>query len=100
MFENFSKQLKMARAALDMSVSTLAETSKVSTVSIIKCEKGDPTINLSIWKVLQHALESEGIEFLNEGGVNIHSKESQEFFISEKNDKFPLGYRRIWNKSL
>ena len=60
-----SKQIKMARAALNWTVADLARESAVSVRTINRLEaNGDPAITPANLKLIISTLESAGIEFI------------------------------------
>jgi DNA-binding XRE family transcriptional regulator len=62
------RQCRMARAALDWSQSDLAAASGVSWRTISRFEKGDEIMPVRV-KALRHALEAEGVLFIDSGSL-------------------------------
>jgi len=60
------RQCRMARAALDWSQSDLAAASGVSWRTISRFEAGEPILPARV-KALRHALEAEGVLFIDSG---------------------------------
>ena len=60
-------QSKMARAALGMGVRELAAAAKVSVDTVARFERGEELKERTI-DAIQHALESAGVEFIDENG--------------------------------
>jgi transcriptional regulator with XRE-family HTH domain len=60
-------QSRMARAALGMGVRELAAAAKVSVDTVARFERGDELKERTI-EAIQRALESAGIEFIDENG--------------------------------
>lgn len=68
-------QIRMARAALDMTVRGLANRAEVAPMTVNRIERGHVSPNRTTMAAIQRALEGAGIEFLNEDGVRIKPKE-------------------------
>ena len=68
-------QLRMARAALDLTVRGLAERAEVAATTVNRIERGHAIPNRTTMAAIQRVLEGAGIEFLNEDGVRIKPKE-------------------------
>jgi DNA-binding XRE family transcriptional regulator len=60
------RQCRMARAALDWSQRDLAKASGVSWRTILRFETGEEIMPVRV-KALRHALEAEGILFIDSG---------------------------------
>jgi transcriptional regulator with XRE-family HTH domain len=60
-------QCRMARAALGLGVRELAAAAKVSSDTVARFERGDELKERTI-EALQRALESAGVEFIDENG--------------------------------
>ena len=66
-------QMRMARAALQLSVRDVAEKAKVSPNTVTKIESGEE-VRPATMLALQHAFETAGIEFLGDDGVRLKRK--------------------------
>jgi transcriptional regulator with XRE-family HTH domain len=60
-------QVRMARAALRMSVRDLAKLAEVSPTTVTRVEADQPS-NATTLRALERALELAGIEFIDENG--------------------------------
>jgi len=90
----FSKQVRMARAALNWTVRDLAEKADISPDTVIRAEKGDLLVKRSAWGAIQNALENAGIELFENGSVLLHTAMSVEGV--KVSPDMPLGVRRIY----
>ena len=63
-------QVRMARAALRLGIRELAQLADVSPTTVTKIEADQPTNRNSI-RAVQAALETSGIEFIQENGVGV-----------------------------
>jgi len=65
--DNLGSLVRAARAYVNMSQKVLAERAKVSVATINRIESDQPVQQKSVLRVIQ-ALETHGVEFLNERG--------------------------------
>jgi transcriptional regulator with XRE-family HTH domain len=72
-----ANQARMARAALKLSVRDLGELAKVSPNTVTRVEAGLP-VNHSTMAAIRTALESAGVEFIEEngGGAGVRLKKA------------------------
>jgi DNA-binding XRE family transcriptional regulator len=69
-----TRQLRAARAMIGLTQAELASEAGISTTALnsIEAEKSDP--KLSTLRAIQAALEAHGIQFMNNGGVRMRTK--------------------------
>jgi transcriptional regulator with XRE-family HTH domain len=65
-----STQMRMARAALDWSVRTVAERAQVQRIAVMQLERGKTGHPLTI-RAIAKAFEAAGIEFLSEDAPGV-----------------------------
>jgi transcriptional regulator with XRE-family HTH domain len=90
----FSQQVRMARAILNWSIRELAANADLSPDTVIRAEKGDPSVKAAAWGALQITFETEGIEFIENGTILPHTDDFELAFAASPD--MPRGIRRIY----
>ena len=62
--KNMGQQIKLARLRRDLSIKLVAERADVSSYTVMKVEKGDPSVAIGIYAAILHALNGKDEDLL------------------------------------